>query len=209
MLKIFYVLNDGFNLLKNVPTLIHMENKELIINREVADIAKPEELQLILSEAKDRVAETAKSKEIYVQRSLVLIGIALTTLTGIIGYFGVLGKNFSLTALNLNLIVIALIMLYISCKLKNNLKPVNFTVNGTLPEKLYSADFFINQPKSAEFMMLHNLIKDYHERFYENQSVNKGVLVRLDDCIEWLYRIPALSFLIWVVGIIFQLDFFS
>ena len=202
-------LNDSFNLLKNVPILIHMSESEWNPDSKVVNVAKPEDLQIILCEAKDRFQATVDSKEIYYQRSGMLIGIAITTLTAIIGYLCSLQKKFQINVFTFNLIVIAGIMVYISCKLKNNLKPIKIKTNGTDPKVLYNKDFFIGQPKEAAFMMLHKLIKAYEKDYHTNKALNETVLERLDDCIEWLYRVPVISFFIWIVGALFHFPFFS
>lgn len=186
-----------------------MNEKAWSPDNEVTNVATTDDLELILSEAKDRVAETVQSKEIYYQRSAMILGVSITTLTVIISYLGSLGIKLTLNVLSINLIVVAFIMLYISYRLKNNLKPVEFEINGTDPKKLYTKDYFIGQPKPAKFIILYNLIKAYEKGYEKNTVVNQSTLDRLDESIDWLYRVPFLSMLIWAVGIILQLDFFS
>jgi hypothetical protein len=171
--------------------------------------AKEQELQLIFDEVKERVKVSGEEADNLYNKSIAIIGIAITLLTGIVGY---IGTNFSLEvdferwAILLNMLGIGVVLLLIVRKLKDNITPHNFDVLGTQSKKLLSDKFYTNlQGKNPEWVMLFNLVHDYQERFESNTPININRVKRLKDCIDLLYFIPVLTGIVWVVYGLFSL----
>lgn len=171
--------------------------------------AKEKDLQLIFAEVKERVKASGEEADSLYNKSISIIGIAVTILTGIIGY---IGANFSLNvdfekwAILLNLAGVGVILLLILRKLKNNITPHNFETLGTQSKRLLSDKYYTNlNNKTPEWVMLFNLVRDYQERFEANTPINISRAKRLKDSIDLLYFTPVLTIIVWAVYGLFSL----
>lgn len=164
------------------------------------------DLKLIFSEAQNRLNETIKSKDMYYQRSISLLTISIALLSTIIGYLGAKLNGFQFSLININLIAIAVILVYVCIKAKENLLPVNFDVSGTFPKNLFKERFIYSEEKEVnEKELFVALIQDYQCRIMDNIEKNKNAADNYKDCINWLFYIPLAILVLSVLSTIFSL----
>lgn len=201
--KLLIWFDENLNLLKKLHTLKTMETIEWESFSEGIKSAKEEELQLIFEEVRDRVKSSGEEADSLYNKSIAIIGIAISLLTGIVGY---IGTNFSLDvdiekmAILLNMAGVGVILLLVVRKLKDNITPHNFEILGTQSKKLLTDRYYTNlQGKTPKWVMLFNLLHDYQDRFEINTPININRVKRLKDCIDLLYYIPVLTAIVWVI----------
>lgn len=165
------------------------------------DNATEEDLELIFDEVKERVKASGEEADSLYNKSISIIAISITLLTGIIGY---VGANFSLNvdfekwAILLNMAGVGVLLLLILLKLKNNITPHNFDTLGTQSKRLLSDEYYTNlSGKTPMWIMLFNLVHDYQTRFEDNTVININRAKCLKDSIDFLYFTPVLTIIVW------------
>lgn len=173
-------------------------------DNEAIDVAKIEDLQIIFSEVKIRVEESAEEAERLYQRSITLLTICIAALSGIIAY--IWAESLDLSMQGVNIVAVIVLLVLASFKLKRNVTPERYSGLGTQANKLFVKDFFTNLgARTSEWYLLYNLIKDYQRRFTENKEINLRRAERIKNGITLVFYIPLLSGCIWFIMLLFNL----
>src|ERR1700730_8837614 len=133
-------LNDNFNLLKKPRSLGGMPSptawkysKILIEKSEIDD------LKFIFSQAKDRVKETSDEGDRWYNRSIAIITICITGITGLLT---LLLQHFDSAPYYFATIPLSILLVRIIVILKDNVRPVGYMGIGSYPVNLFNDAFY-------------------------------------------------------------------
>ena len=151
--------------------------------------ADEKDLELLLTEAKDRLKSTMDIADNLTNRSMTFFSFTVAALTTGIGY---ISTNFSLEANTVVLTPIMIILSVICSLLKNNIVPNEYFSIGSDPETIAVDGMFINLAKRRpRFYLLAHLIEAYNARIVNNRTENEKKASSLELAMFWAYIIPA------------------
>jgi hypothetical protein len=202
-------LNENLNLLKS-PYLNQMEAKlpEIPDSLKTYKPAKLEDLKFVFSQAEKRVKESSDDGDKINNKSLTIIGICLTLITGLIGYVitNAHNKDFPLLA---SAIYIVISLVVVCCKLKPNIYPKRYLSVGSYPADLMSDNMYENTTDvdTTEYRMIYSEILAYQQRIMQNKKNNDSRNARLRKAYDILFQIPIFSVVCYLVVLLLSLIF--
>lgn len=152
------------------------------------------DLKFVFSQVERRVKETADDGDKISSKSLTIIGICLTFITGIWGY---IMSHLSLD--NLPLLLSSFYILFSladACKvLKPNIYPIRYLSVGSYPSNLMSDDIFndLSENETAEYRMIYSEILSYEERVMINKNNNDKRNELLSKAYDKLFDVPVFT----------------
>jgi hypothetical protein len=194
-------LNEHFNFFRNVHTFKKM-NKNPIFTQTILQEADDNDLEFILSEAKDRLKSTMDIADNLTNRSITLFSFAVAAMTTSIGY---VATHFDFSANTIVLIPIIIILWGICSILKKNITPNDYFATGADPESIVVDGMFTNlQQKRPKWHLLVHMIEAYNERILVNRRENENKGENIEEVIKWVYAIPITAIIVYSLFFIFS-----
>jgi hypothetical protein len=194
--KIFIWLNEHFNFFRNVHNLKAMSD-EFKINQTVLHEADADDLEFILSEARDRLKTTNDIADNLTSRSITLFSFAIAALLTAIGY---VATHFKWEANTFVLFPLIFIVWFICSKLRRNIVPNDYFSVGADPDTIVVDGMFTElQGKRPEWYLHIHLIEDYNERIKINRAANESKAETIEEAIGWVYTLPVLAIVLYLI----------
>lgn len=189
-------INENFNLFQIIRTLRIMESEDLKFPPEIKK-ASTEDLRFMLREVEDRNRSLNERADSLYEKSIIFFGISITALSGLVVYISDNPPNWSAKYIICVEIIILLIM--VCCRLKRNLKMAEYHATGVVPKVFTLESFYKKSKKSLEWEFTKQMILDHQQRIDNNIQLNKDRAGRIKDAIEYLFYIPAVSIITWII----------
>jgi hypothetical protein len=158
-------------------------------------IAKPasiDDLKFVFSQVEKRVKETADEGDRINSKSLTIIGICLTVMTGLIGYIVSNYKNDPIPLTGTA--IYGIFSLFNICTLlKQNIYPIQYISVGSYPSDLLTDEIFedLEENETPEYRMIYSEILEYQERVMINKNSNDTRNKLIKIAYDNLYQMPA------------------
>lgn len=194
-------LNEHFNIFRNVHILKGMNKPEWRLSQIVLKEAKDGDLDFLLNEAKDRLKTTTDIADNLTNRSMLLFSVAITAIITMVGYAG---QHLEFTAGILSLFCASALLLVGCSILKPNIVPQEYFANGVDPSDLAVDGMFVDlDGKKPEWYMKAKMIEAYEYRIKVNRGVNEDKANRIQDFINYLFAIPPMFAMVYLLFALF------
>ena len=168
----------------------------------VLQTASYEDLDLLLSEAHNKIQSLSNGWDSITNKSTFLYSLSMTAFTGCFAY---IFTHFHLSYINICLASAAFFLYTICSVLKYNIKTAKVFGYGTSPELLAKAGMFTNlDGRQPKWYLAAHLVLKYNERIAYNKEVNNLRISYFDECFIRLSFIPAFWLLIGLTLLIFS-----